>query len=187
MHEEILKTCEVLNSGGIIIYPTDTVWGVGCDATNEEAVARVYEIKRRQDKKSMIVLVDSIELLDIYTDNTPEIARQIVEIAVEPLTIIYPHAKNLAQNLISEDGSIAIRVTKETFSQTLCRKFGKPVVSTSANFSGQPTPTCFNEINTDFMRLTDYVVNYRNTETDKRKASSIIGFTSNGSIKVIRK
>jgi L-threonylcarbamoyladenylate synthase len=185
--EEIEKACATLNNGGIIVYPTDTVWGIGCDATVEAAVARIYEIKRRQDRKSMLVLVDSADCLDRYTVNVPDIARELAETAVEPLTIVYPGARNLAENLIPEDGSIGIRITREVFSRGLCRRFGKPIVSTSANFSGEPAPAFFSEINPEIIRLIDYTVDYRREETDRRRPSSIIGFDSGGRIRIIRK
>ncbi|MDR1372720.1 MAG: threonylcarbamoyl-AMP synthase [Dysgonamonadaceae bacterium] len=186
MQEEIKKTVETLLQGGIILYPTDTVWGIGCDATNAGAVARIYEIKRRCDTKSMLVLLDSVEKLIYYTD-CPDIARQLVEQSVDPLTIIYPDARNLAKNLIAEDGSIGIRIPRETFSQTLCRQFGKPIVSTSANFSGEPSPDNFYEINPDIISLMDYTVYYRRNESEKHKPSAIIAINKDETIRIIRK
>ena len=186
MNYELKKACEVLKNGGVILYPTDTIWGLGCDATCEDAVKRIYEIKRRSDSKSMLTLVDSFDRLDRYVDDLPEITFDLIECADKPLTIIYSGAKNLAGNLIASDGSIGIRVTKEEFSQKLCRQFGRPVVSTSANFSGEPAPSNFSEINSEILRLVDYVVNYRREETQKSKPSSIIRLEKNGVVKVIR-
>ena len=186
MVDDLKKACEVLRKGGIILYPTDTVWGLGCDATREDAVKRIYEIKRRSDSKSMLTLLDSPILLERYVDDLPEIAFELIDCSDKPLTIIYSGAKNLAANLIAPDGSIGIRITKEEFSQKLCRQFGKPVVSTSANFSGEPSPANFSEINSEILRLVDYVVNYRKDEIQKSKPSSIIRLEKNGVIKIIR-
>ena len=186
MVDDLNKACEVLRKGGVILYPTDTIWGLGCDATSEDAVKRIYEIKRRSDSKSMLTLLDSPTRLDHYVDDLPEITSDLIEGSNKPLTIIYSGAKNLASNLIAPDGTVGIRITQEAFSQKLCRQFGKPIVSTSANFSGEPAPTNFSEINNDIFRLVDYVVNYRRNETQKSKPSSIIRLEKNGVIKIIR-
>jgi L-threonylcarbamoyladenylate synthase len=186
MQAEISKTCETLRRGGIILYPTDTIWGIGCDATDVAAVKRIYEIKRRTDSKSMLVLLDSADNLAYYVDEVPDIARNLIEVADKPLTIIYSGARNLAENLIAADGSIGIRITGEAFSNALCRKFGKPIVSTSANFSGETSPASFSEINPEIIRLMDYTVEYRRTDFLKNKASSIIKLNTDGTIKIIR-
>ena len=186
MIEDLKKACEVLRKGGVILYPTDTIWGLGCDATQEEAVKRIYEIKQRSDTKSMLTLLDSSARLDRYVEDLPEIAFELIECADKPLTIIYSGAKNLAANLIASDGTIGIRITNEEFSQKLCRQFGKPIVSTSANFSGEPSPSNFSEINSEILRLVDYVVNYRRDDMQKSKPSSIIRLEKNGVIKIIR-
>jgi len=186
MEDDLKKACEILRKGGVILYPTDTVWGIGCDATKEDAVKRIYEIKRRSDSKSMLTLMDSPAQLDRYIDDLPEIAQDLIENSDKPLTIIYSGAKNLAANLIASDGTIGIRITKEAFSKELCRRFGKPVVSTSANFSGDPSPSNFSEINREIFRLVDYVVNYRNDEKQKSKPSSIMRLEKSGVIKMIR-
>jgi len=186
MEDDLKKACEILRKGGVILYPTDTVWGIGCDATKEDAVKRIYEIKRRSDSKSMLILMDSPAQLDRYIDDLPEIAPNLIENSDKPLTIIYSGAKNLAANLIASDGTIGIRITKEAFSKELCRRFGKPVVSTSANFSGDPSPSNFSEINREIFRLVDYVVNYRNDEKQKSKPSSIMRLEKSGVIKMIR-
>jgi len=186
MTSDLNKVCEILRKGGVIIYPTDTIWGIGCDATNEAVVKRIYEIKRRSDSKSMLTLLDSSDRLHLYVDDLPDIAFDLIECADKPLTIIYSGAKNLAANLIASDGTVGIRITKEAFSQALCKQFGKPVVSTSANFSGEPAPANFSEINPEIFRLVDYVVNYRSDEIQKSKPSSIIRLGKNGEIKIIR-
>ncbi|MFZ4455897.1 MAG: L-threonylcarbamoyladenylate synthase [Bacteroidales bacterium] len=186
MHEEIKKACDVLHAGGVILYPTDTVWGIGCDATNETAVSKVYEIKKRIDSKALLVLVDSDVKVDFYVSEVPEIAWDLIEISDKPLTIIYPNARNLAKNLIAEDGSIGLRVTQEVFSRQLCERFRKALVSTSANFSGEPTPSNFSEISLELINAVDYVVCYRQNETSKPKPSSIIRLDKGGVVKIIR-
>ena len=156
-----------MNEGGVILYPTDTIWGIGCDATNEEAVRRVYEIKQRSDSKAMLVLVDSAVKVDFYVQDVPEVAWDLIEVADKPLTIIYSGARNLAPNLLAEDGSVGIRVTNEEFSKRLCQQFRKAIVSTSANVSGQPSPANFSEITEELKSLVDYVVGYRQDEINK--------------------
>jgi len=186
MIEEIKKTCEVLQAGGIILYPTDTVWGIGCDATNEEAVKKVYELKRRVDNKAMLVLTDNPAKLNMYVSRIPDIAWDLIEVADKPLTIIYPKAKNLAANLLADDQSVGIRITNEPFSKTLCERFRKPIVSTSANISGQPSPSNFNEISEEIKAGVDYVVNFRQEEIIKAKPSGIIKLGEGGVVQVIR-
>ena len=146
MTEDIKKACEVMAAGGIILYPTDTIWGIGCDATNEKAVQRVYELKRRADNKAMLVLMDSEAKLDRYVSDVPDIAWDLISVSDKPLTIIYSSAKNLATNLLGADGSVGIRITNEEFSKKLCERFRKPLVSTSANVSGEPSPANFSEV-----------------------------------------
>ncbi|NLO02429.1 MAG: threonylcarbamoyl-AMP synthase, partial [Bacteroidales bacterium] len=158
MIEDLNKALEVLRKGGVILYPTDTVWGIGCDATNQEAVERIYAIKERDDSKSMLVLMENPALLERYVNNVPDIAWDLVEISATPLTVIYPEAKNLAPNLISKDGSIGIRFTKEEFTTRLLQKFRKPVVSTSANISSEKTPSSFDEISEKIKAAVDYIV-----------------------------
>ena len=153
MKDEIKKACEVLQKGGVILYPTDTVWGIGCDATNEEAVKRVFEIKQRADSKAMLVLVDSPVKVDFYVQDVPSVAWDLIEMTTKPLTIIYDGARNLAPNLIAADGSVGIRVTSEEFSKQLCFRFRKAIVSTSANISGQPAPAVFSEITEEIKQL----------------------------------
>jgi L-threonylcarbamoyladenylate synthase len=185
MIEDIKKACQVMNEGGVILYPTDTIWGIGCDATNEEAVRRVYEIKQRSDSKAMLV-VDSPVKVDFYVQDVPEVAWDLIEVADKPLTIIYSGARNLAPNLIAEDGSVGIRVTNEEFSKRLCQQFRKAIVSTSANISGQPSPANYSEITEELKSMVDYVVGYRREEMGHPKPSSIIKLDKGGVIKIIR-
>ena len=175
-----------MREGGVISYPTDTIWGIGCDATNEDAVRRVYEIKQRQDSKAMLVLVDSSVKVDFYVQDVPEVAWDLIDLADKPLTIIYSGARNLAANLLAEDGSVGIRVTNEDFSKRLCQQFRKAVVSTSANISGQPSPRNFSEISEEVKSAVDYIVGYRQEEMSNPKPSSIIKLDKGGVIKIIR-
>lgn len=175
-----------MNEGGVILYPTDTIWGIGCDATNEEAVRRVYEIKQRSDSKAMLVLVDSSVKVDFYVQDVPEIAWDLIEMADKPLTVIYSGARNLATNLLAEDGSVGIRVTNEEFSKRLCRQFRKAIVSTSANISGRPSPGNFSEIGEEIKSAVDYIVESRREETGRPKPSGIIKLEKGGVIKIIR-
>ncbi|WP_080903299.1 L-threonylcarbamoyladenylate synthase [Parabacteroides sp. Marseille-P3160] len=186
MEDEIKKACEVMQAGGIILYPTDTIWGIGCDATNEEAVKKVYALKQRADHKAMLVLTDSFVKVERYVNDMPEIAWDLAEVADRPLTIIYSGARNLAPSLLGEDGSVGIRVTQETFSRRLCERFRKPIVSTSANISGQPSPALFKEISEEIKAGVDYIVNYRRDDTQKAKPSGIIKLGPGGEVKVIR-
>ncbi len=186
MEEDIKKACEVLSNGGIILYPTDTIWGIGCDATNENAVKKVYKIKQRTDSKSMLVLLDSSAKIDYYISEFPDIALDLIELSDKPLTIIYSGAKNLASNIIAEDGSVGIRITQEKFSKELCRRFKKPIVSTSANISGKASPANFQEIDSALVNAVDYVVNYRQDDLAQSKPSSIIKLDKGGVVKIIR-
>ena len=184
--EEIKRACDVLYHGGVILYPTDTVWGIGCDATNEEAVRRVYEIKKRIDSKAMLVLVDNEVKVDFYVREVSPVAWDLIELSTKPLTIIYDGARNLATNLIGEDGSVGIRVTREEFSKQLCFRFRKAIVSTSANISGQPAPASFGEIQEEIKQAVDYIVGYRQDEPSGAKPSSILKLGKGGVIKIIR-
>ena len=185
-NDDLKKAVEVLRQGGVILYPTDTVWGIGCDATNAEAVRRIFEIKQREDAKSMLVLIENPNLLNSYVKEVPEVAWQLIEVTDKPLTIIYPGAKNLASNLVAPDGSIGIRVTNELFSEHLIQRFRRPVVSTSANISGQPSPQNFGEISEEIKSAVDYVVMYRQEETGKGTPSSILKLGTGGEIQIIR-
>lgn len=185
--DDIVKAVEVLRSGGIILYPTDTIWGIGCDATNHTAVNRIYEIKQRQDSKSMLVLMENPNLLNSYISEVPEIAWELIDVADTPLTIIYPGAKNLAANLLAHDGSVGIRITNEAFTQQLIQRFRKPVVSTSANISGQKSPLNFVEISDEIKKSVDYIVKFRQDDLSKSNPSGIIKLGIGGQIEVIRK
>lgn len=184
--DEVKKTIEVLRAGGIILYPTDTVWGIGCDATNAEAVEKIYKIKQRDDSKSMLVIADGMARIQSYVDEIPDIAWDLAELADKPITIIYPQVKNLATNLISDDGSVGIRITSEKFSKQLCAAFRRPIVSTSANISGEPSPECFAEISDIVKDQMDYIVQYRQDDTQKKQASSIIKLKKNGTFVILR-
>ena len=186
MIEDVKAALAVLQKGGVILYPTDTIWGLGCDACNEEAVKRIYDIKNRVDSKSMLVLTENAALLERYVEEVPEIAYDLIELTDKPLTIIYDGAKNLAKNLVAEDGSIGIRLTTESFSSDLIRRFKRPIVSTSANISGKPTPACFAEIDQEIIDSVDYVVKYRQDDKQKAVPSSIIKLGRGGEIKIIR-
>lgn len=186
MLEDIKAAIDVLQKGGIILYPTDTIWGIGCDACNEEAVKRIYTIKNRVDSKSMLVLLENAALLDRYVDEVPEIAFDLIDLTDKPLTIIYDGAKNLAKNLVAEDGSIGIRITSEVFSSELIRRFKRPIVSTSANISGKQSPSCFDEIDQEIIEAVDYVVKFRQDDMQKAVPSGIMKLGKGGEIKIIR-
>jgi L-threonylcarbamoyladenylate synthase len=185
--EDIAKALEVLRAGGVILYPTDTIWGIGCDATNSSAVKRIYEIKQREDAKGMLILLENPNLLNSYISEVPEIAWDLIEVTDNPLTIIYPGAKNLANNLLANDRSIGIRITNEPFTQQLIQRFRKPVVSTSANISGQKSPQNFGEISEEIRRSVDYIVNYRQDDLSRSNPSGIIKLGVGGQIEIIRK
>ncbi|MBI2281620.1 MAG: threonylcarbamoyl-AMP synthase [Bacteroidetes bacterium] len=186
MINEINKCIEVLKSGGLILYPTDTVWGIGCDATNEEAVKKIYELKQRNDSKSMIVIIANDAMLNKHVVEVPDLAWDIIDISDKPTTIIYPKAKNLAKNVIAEDGSIGIRMVKEGFCNQLVYKFNKPIVSTSANVSDFPTPLYFQEISNKIIDSVDYVVDQK-FDSGNHQSSSIIQLGLSGEIRIIRK
>lgn len=183
--EDFDKALEVVRNGGVILYPTDTIWGIGCDAANEKAVARIYEIKRRADSKSMLSLVGSDAMLQNAVRNVPDAAWQLIDAAVNPLTIIYDTPSGIAPNLKAEDGSAGFRITSEPFSKNLCMRLRHPLVSTSANISGHPAPKTFAEIDREIIDAVDYVVEYgRNSSCDR--PSNIIKVTDSNVIKVIR-
>lgn len=175
-----------MRRGGVILYPTDTIWGIGCDATNAEAVRRVYQLKQREDSKAMICLVDSEARLQRYVRNVPDVAWNLMELATSPITIIFDHVSGLAPNLTAEDGSIAMRITREPFSKELCYRFQKPIVSTSANISGEPAAQNFRDISPELVEAVDYVCWSRRQEHQPHKPSSIIKISANGEFKIIR-
>jgi L-threonylcarbamoyladenylate synthase len=184
--EDLKKAIEVLRAGGVILYPTDTIWGLGCDAQNEAAVKKIYDIKQRTDQKSLLILVDEPQRLEYYVNEVPEIAWDLIEASDRPMTIIYPNAKNLASNLIALDGSIGIRVCNEPFCHTLISRFRNAIVSTSANISGQNSPSFFDEIDPMILKNVDYVVQYRQNDRTPHKASSIIKLGLGGQFEIIR-
>ncbi|MCL1867483.1 MAG: L-threonylcarbamoyladenylate synthase [Paludibacter sp.] len=186
--EEDIKQCiTVLRNGGTILYPTDTIWGIGCDATNEKAVRRIFEIKQRADSKSLILLADSAARISAYVEEIPEIAYDLIEIADKPLTIIYPDARNLAESTVAADNSVGFRVPKDDFCQKLCATFGKPIVSTSANISGENSPACFAEVSENIIKSVDYVVQFRQSDKAPYVPSSIIKLNKNAEFQIIRK
>lgn len=187
MEEDLKASIEVMKKGGVILYPTDTIWGIGCDATNEDAVKRVYEIKRRDDSKALITLTDNPNLISRIAD-MPDVAYDVIEACADeqPMTIIYDGGRNLAANLLAEDGSVGIRVTYEKFSAELCRRFRRPVVSTSANISGQPSPRSFADISDEVKSQVDYIVKYRQDDNTSHKPSKIIKLKANGAVTIIR-
>ena len=186
MLDDLKAACEILMQGGIILYPTDTIWGIGCDATREEAVQKIYTLKQRHDEKSMLVLLDHEDKLRQYIKEIPDIAWNILAVADKPLTIIYPGAQNLAKNLVPDDGSIGIRIISDEFCKKLITRFGKPLVSTSANISGMPWPPNFQKIDRSIVKGVDYVVKWRQHEENRGKPSGIIKIGIRGEIKIIR-
>lgn len=186
MKDDIKAALDVLQKGGIIIFPTDTVWGIGCDACNEEAVSKVRTVTNLSKSEGMTILMENAALLERYVEEIPEIAYDLFELSEKPLTIIFDGARGLAQNLLASDGSMGVRITAENFSKELIRRMKRPVVFTPANLSGKPAPACFHEINREVIASVDYVVNYRQDEITKTELSSIIRLGGRGEIKVIR-
>ena len=189
--EDIKSAVETMRKGGVILYPTDTVWGIGCDATNAEAVAKVYQIKQRDDSKALICLVDSDARMQRYFRNVPDVAWQLIDSLKEgdakPTTLILDGAINLAQNLIAEDGSVGMRITNEPFSKELCYRFQKAIVSTSANISGEPAAQNYGDIDPRIIEAVDYVCWSRRQEHKPHTPSSIVKLKENGEVTVIRK
>ena len=186
MEKEIELALEALRKGGLILYPTDTVWGIGCDATNADAVARVYALKRSENKHSMLVLCESADMVVRYVNKAPGIAFEVMEMATKPLTLILPGASGLAENLIPEEKTLGVRVPDHEFCRKLLRKFGRPIVSTSANVSGEPTPKNLAEVAREIIDGVDMGVNPRFQGRPTGKASSIIAFGEGGEVKIIR-
>ena len=184
--EEIIRTNEYLKKGSVILYPTDTIWGLGCDATNSDAIDKIFAIKRRRASKSLLILLDEVEKLSLYLDHIPAIAWDLVAQAHRPTTFIYKHVKNLPQNLIASDGTIAIRIVRNDFCKRLISLLGKPIVSTSANISGQLTPISFNEINPQVKNEVDYIVDPSVSLVEDVKPSTMIRFIDDYTFEVIR-
>ena len=185
--EDIKESLSVLRSGGVILYPTDTIWGLGCDPSNPAAVEKIFRIKAREQGKSLLILVDGEAMLERYVTEVPEIAWELTGVSEDPLTLIYPNGKNLAPGVCSEDGSIGIRICRDEFCRELIGKFRKPLVSTSANLSGKPSPGNFSEIEKPVIDAVDYIVKYRQHEKRKIAPSPVIMLTADGTIKIIRK
>ncbi|MFB9079874.1 L-threonylcarbamoyladenylate synthase [Flavobacterium procerum] len=186
LNQEILNAYEVIKEGGIILYPTDTVWGIGCDATNPDAVAKIYKLKQRAETQSMIVLMNGEKMMYNVFKNIPEVAWQILDLSEKPTTLILDDARNVAHNVISADKSLGVRLVKEPFCYKLMERMKKPLVSTSANISGQPTPMSFKEISPEIIKGVDYVVKLNQDEV-AGKPSTIIKLTNDSQVKIIRK
>lgn len=187
MKNEVEKALEVVKAGGLILYPTDTIWGIGCDATNEEAVQKVMALKGRSASKSLIVLVDNDTKLASYVREIPDVAYDLIEYAENPLTIVYSNAKNLAKSVINEDGSVGIRVVKHNFCQQLIQRFRLPIVSTSANISGEPAPKNFSEVSQEIIDGVDYVVNLEQEVSEEKTPSTIMKLSPDGLFTFIRR
>lgn len=185
--EDIKTAVQTLRKGGLILYPTDTIWGIGCDASNEDAVRRIFQLKQREDSKAMLCLVDNANRMQRYLRQVPDVAWDLVEFAEKPLTLILDGAVNLAPSLIAEDGSVGIRVTRENISHELCYRYERAIVSTSANISGAPSPSCFAEISDEIKNGVDYIMLSRQNDLSKGKPSQIIKLGLDGQIQIIRK
>ena len=186
IEREVSNALSVLRKGGIILYPTDTVWGIGCDATDADAVARIYALKRREDSKSMLALLDDKKSLQRWLDTVPQAALRLIDEAETPLTVIYDSPRGVAPNLIATDGSMGIRISGEEFTRRLCKELGKPLVSTSANISGRPTAPLFSDIEPEIIGGVDYVVDYRRDDTTPRSPSRIVKVGNDDSVTIIR-
>ena len=187
MQDDIINAVDVMRKDGIILYPTDTIWGIGCDATNKTAIEKIYNLKNREDSKSMIILVHDLKMIYNYVQEIPDIALQLIEVNDKPMTLVYPEAINLPENLINSDGTIAIRITSDPFCQELIKKLKRPIISTSANISGQKAPENFKDIDPKITTGVDYTVKFRQNDSSKRTPSSIIKIGLKGEIEVIRK
>lgn len=186
-NEDLKNSINSLKNGGVIIYPTDTIWGLGCDATNQSAVERIYGIKSRRDNKSLIILVNGVAMLERYVREVPSTAYDLIEVSDSPLTIIYPEGRSLASGVCSEDGSVGIRICHDDFCSELITRFRRPLVSTSANRSGEPFPSCYSEIHQDLLKEADYIVKYRQEDRRKNSPSPVIKIDKKGVIEIIRK
>ncbi|MGB8357152.1 MAG: L-threonylcarbamoyladenylate synthase [Bacteroidales bacterium] len=185
--DDIRNALMVLRAGGVILYPTDTIWGLGCDATNPAAVRKIYDIKQREDSRSLIILVNSVSMLERYVDNPPEVALQIAELSQKPLTIVYDRGRSLAEGVASADGSVGVRICNDPFCDELITAFRKPLVSTSANISGTDAPALFDEISEEIITAADYVCLYRQYDRSRLSASSVIKISGNGTVRILRK
>lgn len=186
-NEDIKHCLDVLKKGGIILYPTDTVWGIGCDATNAAAVEKIFTIKSREESKSLLILVNGIDMMERYVRDVPMIAYELAQVSEDPLTIIYPQGRNLAPGVCSADGSVGIRICNDDFCSQLIDRFRKPIVSTSANTSGKPSPGFFAEIEKAITEKVDYVVKYRQEDRSKKSPSPVIKVNADSTVSIIRK
>ena len=184
--DDVRNALKALRAGGVILYPTDTIWGLGCDATNAEAVRKVYAIKQRAENKSLIVLVNSPGMLERYVDNPPEVALQLAELSESPLTVVYDRGRSLAEGVASADGSVGVRICADPFCDELITGLRKPLVSTSANISGAVAPAIFDEISEELKALVDYVCLWKQDDRSRAKASSVIRVSGNGVVKILR-
>ncbi|MCD8741718.1 threonylcarbamoyl-AMP synthase [Mucilaginibacter roseus] len=187
LKDEVAKALKVIQDGGIILYPTDTIWGIGCDATNTEAVKKIFALKQREEAKSMIILLDTDNKLQSYVREVPDIAYDLIEFAENPLTLVMPGAKNISEALIAADGSVGIRVAKHPFCEQLIQRLRKPLVSTSANISGEPSPQNFGEISQEIIEGVDYVVDIDQHDTSLKKPSTIMRLAPDGRFEFLRR
>jgi len=187
LRDEVAKAFKILQEGGIILYPTDTIWGIGCDATNTEAAKKIYQLKQRDEAKSMIILLDTDNKLESYIQEVPSIAYDLIEYAENPLTLIMPGAKNISPALIAADGSLGVRIAKHDFCQQLIQRLRKPLVSTSANISGKPSPLYFGQIDQEVIDGVDYVVDLEQHSTEMKKPSTIMRLQPDGRFEFIRR
>ncbi|MES2278360.1 MAG: L-threonylcarbamoyladenylate synthase [Bacteroidota bacterium] len=187
LKDEVAKALKVLQDGGIILYPTDTIWGIGCDATNTEAVKKIYALKQRDEAKSMIILLDIDNKLQSYVSQVPDIAYDLMEYAEHPLTLVMPSAKNLSPALIGEDGSIGVRVTNHEFCKQLIQRLRKPLVSTSANISGEASPKNFSQISAEIIDGVDYVVDLEQHDMSEKRPSTIMRLEADGRFEFLRR
>ena len=186
LKNEVNQAVSVLRSGGIILYPTDTVWGIGCDATNADAVERIYRLKQKKEAKSMLVLVDSIDKISLYADHIPQVAWDLLELADKPLTLILPKAKKVAENLVPPEGTLGIRVPKHDFCIALAKKLGRPIVSTSANLTGTPAPARFTQVSDEIKEGVDHIVDSKYEAGATGAPSSIIQLNESSEVKILR-
>lgn len=186
MKQDIDKALQTLRAGGIIVYPTDTIWGIGCDATDAKAVEKIYKLKKRADSKAMIMLVGSDGQLRQFVKDVPDVAWQLIDAAVNPLTLIYDEPQGVAENLLAPNGSAGFRITSDPFCSELCRRLRHPIVSTSANISGQKAPKCFDDISEEILDGADYVVEWRREEKSNPGPSNIIKITNSSVVTIIR-
>jgi len=187
LKDEVAKALKVIQEGGIILYPTDTIWGLGCDATNTDAVKKIFALKQRDEAKSMIILLDTENKLESYIQEVPSIAYDLIEYAENPLTLVMPGAKNISPALMAADGSVGIRVAKHDFCQQLIQRLRKPLVSTSANISGKPSPQTFDEIDQEIINGVDYIVDLEQHNTGNKKPSTIMRLNPDGQFEFIRR